>query len=143
MNKIALPVLALMLGAAVPAFGQTVGSCQRGVSVGPNTPWVLFDLGSAALRPDARPVIAQAVAKAKATQAVSVCLVGQTDKLGDKALNAKLAQARARSVAAEMIRIGYPAKNIVIAADPEAFGDLSFGSANASEKDRRVSILFK
>jgi outer membrane protein OmpA-like peptidoglycan-associated protein len=135
--------LAAAIGLSLPAHGQTVGSCQRGTSIGPNTPWVLFDLGSAALRPEAKPVIADAVAKAKATQAVSVCLVGHTDKLGDKAANAKLAEARARSVANEMIRLGYPGKNIIIAADPEAFGNLSLGGRDASEKDRRVSILFR
>lgn len=143
MRGFAAIALAATLGLSFPALGQTVGSCQRGTSIGPNTPWVLFDLGSAALRPEAKPVIADAVAKAKATQAVSVCLVGHTDKLGDKAANARLAEARARSVASEMIRLGYPAKNIIIAADPEAFGNLSLGSRDASEKDRRVSILFR
>ncbi|UYN95190.1 MAG: OmpA family protein [Enhydrobacter sp.] len=143
MTRLGLIAIAGLLAAAAPAFGQTVGSCQRGASIGPNTPWVLFDLGSAALRAEARPIIAEAVKQAKATQAVSVCLVGHTDKLGDKAMNAKLAEARARSVATEMVKLGYPAKNIVIAADPEAFGNLSFGGSNASEKDRRVSILIK
>lgn len=135
--------LAAAIGLSLPAQSQTVGSCQRGSSIGPNTPWVLFDLGSAALRPEAKPVIADAVAKAKATQAVSVCLVGHTDKLGDKAANARLAEVRARSVATEMVRLGYPGKNIIIAADPEAFGNLSLGGRDASEKDRRVSILFR
>ena len=133
---------AAALAFSFPAFGQTVGTC-RGGSIGPKTPWVLFDLGSSALRADAKPVIADAAAKAKATKAVNICLVGQTDKLGDKAMNAKLAEARARAVAAELIKDGIPASMITIAANPEAFGNLSFGSANASEKDRRVSILFK
>jgi outer membrane protein OmpA-like peptidoglycan-associated protein len=131
------------LALSLPAAAQTVGSCARGASIQPDTPWVLFDLGSAALRADAKPVIAQAAAKAKATQAVGICLVGQTDKLGDKALNARLAEARARAVAAELIREGYPANKITIAANPEAFGNFSLGSSDASEKDRRVSILFK
>ncbi len=39
-----------------------------------------------------------------------------------------------------MIRDGYPAKNITIVADPEAFGNMSFGSDNASEIDRKVTI---
>lgn len=130
-------------GLALPAFGQTVGPCPKGFAVDSSTPWVLFDLGSAVLRPEAKPTIAQAVEKAKVTQAVSVCLVGQTDKLGDKAVNAQLGAARARAVAAEMVKDGYPAQKIVIAANPEAFGNVSFGSANSSEKDRRVSILFK
>jgi outer membrane protein OmpA-like peptidoglycan-associated protein len=128
---------------APQAFAQTVGSCARGMSIDGNTPWVLFDLGSAALRPEAKPVIAEAAAKAKAQQAVGVCLVGQTDKLGDKAMNAKLAEARARAVAGELIKDGIPAAKITIASNPEAFGNMSLGSRDASEKDRRVSILWK
>lgn len=135
--------LAATLGLAFSALGQTVGECARGASIGPNTPTILFDLGSANLRPEAKPVIADAVAKAKATQAVSICVVGHTDKLGDKAMNAKLAEARARAVAGELVRDGYPAKNVTIAADPEAFGNVTFGSRDASPMDRKVSILIK
>ena len=142
MTKLGVGVAAAALLFAMPSFAQTVGTC-RGMSIDENTPWVLFDLGSAVLRPEARPTIAQAAAKAKARQAVSFCLVGQTDKLGDKAMNAKLAEARSRAVAAELIKDGIPAKMITIAANPEAFGNVSFGSHDASEKDRRVSILFK
>jgi outer membrane protein OmpA-like peptidoglycan-associated protein len=143
MTRLGALTLAVTLGFAVPAFGQTVGECARGASIGPNTPAVLFDLGSAALRPEAGPVIAQAAEKAKATKAVSVCVVGHTDKLGDKAMNAKLAEARARAVAGELVRDGYPAKNVTIAANPEAFGNLSLGSRDASAMDRKVSILIK
>ena len=138
----ALLPLALLLGQ--PAAGQTVGSCPTAGSAAQTQPvWIQFDLGSAAIKPDAKPLIAQAVATAKARQAVKVCLVGQTDKLGDKALNEKLALARSRAVAAEMVRVGYPADHIVIASNPEAFGNLSLGSSNASEKERRVTIVFR
>ena len=44
---------AAALALSLPAAAQTVGSCARGASIQPDTPWVLFDLGSAALRPDA------------------------------------------------------------------------------------------
>ena len=64
------------------------------------------------------------------------------DKLGDKAYNEKLARARAQAVAAEMIRDGYPAKNITIVADPEAFGNIDLGKENASEIDRKVTIFY-
>jgi outer membrane protein OmpA-like peptidoglycan-associated protein len=88
-------------------------------------------------------VIAQAAATAKARQSTKVCVLGQTDKLGDKNYNAKLAQARSQAVASELVRAGYPAKDVIIASNPEAFGDLSFGSRDASEKDRRVTIVFR
>ena len=53
-----------------------------------------------------------------------------------------MARARSQAVAAELVSAGYPAKDMIIAADPEAFGNLSLGSLDASEKDRRVMILF-
>jgi outer membrane protein OmpA-like peptidoglycan-associated protein len=70
-------------------------------------------------------------------------VIGQTDKLGDKNYNAKLAEARSQAVASELVRAGYPAKDVVIASNPEAFGNMSFGANDASEKDRRVTILFR
>ena len=128
---------------AGPSFGQTVGSCARGGGANqPQAVWVLFDLGSAQVRPADKPKIVDAAKTAKDRQVTSICVVGHTDKLGDKALNAKLARERSQSVAAELIRAGYPASHIVIAADPEAFGNMSLGSSDASEKDRRVTILF-
>ena len=85
---------------------------------------------------------AQAVKTAKDRQVSAICLIGHTDKLGDKAYNQKLSRARAQAVAAEMIRDGYPAKDITIVADPEAFGNMSFGNDNASEIDRKVTIFY-
>jgi len=128
-----------------PALAQTVGSCppDAGSAAQSQPAWVLFDLGSATLKPEAKPVIADAAARAKARQAVKVCVLGQTDKLGDKTYNAQLATARARAVAAELIRDGIAADKVIIAANPEAFGNLSFGASNAQEKDRRVTIMFR
>lgn len=129
--------------AAGPCLAQTVGPCPSGIgSAAVSKPtWVLFDLGSAVVKPEFKPAIAEAAATAKARQAIKVCIVGQTDKLGDKNYNAKLAQARSQAVADEPIKAGYPAKNVVIASNPEAFGNMSMGGNDASEKDRRVTIL--
>ncbi|HLM11646.1 MAG TPA: OmpA family protein [Reyranella sp.] len=143
MTKLGLLLAAGTLLASAPSFGQTVGTCARGGGANqPQPVWVLFDLGSAHVRPADKPKIAEAVKTAKDRQVTSICLVGHTDKLGDKALNAKLARERSQAVAADLIHAGYPANHIVIAADPEAFGDMSLGSSDASEKDRRVTILF-
>ena len=143
MIKLGLLLAAGTLLASAPSFGQTVGTCARGGGANqPQPVWVLFDLGSAHVRPADKPKIAEAVKTAKDRQVTSICLVGHTDKLGDKALNAKLARERSQAVAADLIHAGYPANHIVIAADPEAFGNMSLGSSDASEKDRRVTILF-
>jgi outer membrane protein OmpA-like peptidoglycan-associated protein len=132
-----------ILLAATPSFAQTVGTCPRGGgSSQPQPVRILFDLNSSHLRQAEKPAIVQAVKTAKDRQVSAVCLIGHTDKLGDKAYNLKLARARAQTVAAEMIRDGYPAKNITIVADPEAFGNMSFGSDNASDIDRKVTIFY-
>jgi outer membrane protein OmpA-like peptidoglycan-associated protein len=143
-KTLALALIAAGTLFSVPSFAQTVGSCPSAGSAAESQPaWVLFDLGSAVLKPDAKPTIQQAVATAKARQAVKVCIVGQTDKLGDKNYNAKLAQERSQAVAAQMVRDGMPADKVIIATNPEAFGNLSFGSRDAQEKDRRVTIVFR
>lgn len=143
MKKIGFMVVAGLLLGAAPSFAQTVGTCARGGGANQPPPvWVLFDLNSAHVRPADKPVIAAAVKTAKDRQVSQICLLGHTDKLGDKAYNLKLARERAHAVAAELIRDGYPAKNVVIAADPEAFGNMSLGRRDASEEDRRVTILF-
>ena len=126
-----------------PSFAQTVGTCPRGG--GGNQPQpvrVLFDLGSSQIRAAEKPAIAQAVKTAKDRQVSSFCLIGHTDKLGDKAYNERLARARAQAVAAQMIHDGYPGRNIKIVADPEAFGNMSLGKENASEIDRKVTIFY-
>ena len=143
-KTLALAALAAGTLFAAPAFAQSVGSCPTAGSAANSQPaWVLFDLGSSALKPDAKPTIAQAVATAKARQTVKICVVGQTDKLGDKNYNAKLALARSQAVANELVRDGFPAKNVIIASNPEAFGNTSFGEKDAQEKDRRVTIVFR
>ena len=143
MRKFGVLVAAGVLFAALPSLAQTVGTCPRGGGVNqPQPVRVLFDLGSSQLRPAEKPAIAQAVKTAKDRQVSAICLIGHTDKLGDKAFNEKLARARSQAVAAEMIRAGYPGKDITIVADPEAFGNMSLGSRDASDIDRKVTIFY-
>ena len=85
---------------------------------------------------------ADALLAATARQVTSLCVGGHPDKLGDTALNEQLARARSKAVAAELVSAGIPAKDIVIAADPEAFGNMSLDNLDAQAKDRKVMILF-
>jgi outer membrane protein OmpA-like peptidoglycan-associated protein len=144
-REIALALCSALPTITVPAFAQTLGTCPVGTGAAAESQpvWILFDLGSAKLRPDAKPVIAEAARTATARQSIKVCVVGQTDKLGDKNYNAQLAQARAKAVAAELVHAGLSAGKVVIATNPEAFGNMSFGERNAQEQDRRVTILFR
>lgn len=128
MKNLAAALVAGALLSAASAFAQSVGTCPTSGNSPQSAPvWIQFDLGSAVLHDAEKPKIAQAVATAKARQVTVVCVVGNTDKLGDKAMNAKLAAARSQAVAAEMVRAGLPARNVVIAANPEAFGNQSLG----------------
>ena len=131
MTRLGLLAIGLAL-ATTPSWAQTVGPCPGNVgSAAVSKPsWVLFDLGSAVVKPEAHATIVEAAKTAKARQATKVCVVGQTDKLGDKNYNAN-----------ELVKAGYPAKNVVIASNPEAFGNMSLGGNDASEKDRRVIII--
>jgi outer membrane protein OmpA-like peptidoglycan-associated protein len=144
MTKLGVLFVAGAILAAAPSVAQTVGTCSRsgGSANQPQAVWILFDLGSAQVRADDKYKIAEAANTAKARQVSSLCVVGHTDKLGDKMLNERLARARAQAVAAELVQAGYPANDIVIAADPEAFGNLSLGVSDAQERDRRVTIVF-
>lgn len=144
MKRFALSLAGALLFAAAPSFAQVQDRCPTAGGSATSQPvWVLFDLGSATVRAVDKPKIADAVKTAKDRQAVKVCLVGSTDKLGDKALNDRLALQRSQAVAAEMIKAGYPGNKIVIATNPEQFGDRSFGSADVQEKERRVTIVFR
>lgn len=143
MTKLGLLAAAGILFAAEPSFAQIVGTCPRGG--GSNQPppvRILFDLGSSTIRPAEKPMIADAVKTAKARQVSAICLIGHTDKLGDKTMNEKLARARAQAVATEMIAAGFPGKGITIVADPEAFGNTSLGGRHASDIDRKVTIFY-
>ncbi|SJZ89860.1 OmpA family protein [Enhydrobacter aerosaccus] len=143
--RVAALFVAGALVAASPALAQTVATCPVGTGAAAESQpvWILFDLGSAKLRPNAKPAIAEAVRTATARQSVKVCVIGQTDKLGDKNYNARLARERAQTVATELVHAGLSASKVVIASNPEAFGNLSFGERNAQEEDRRVTIVFR
>ena len=143
MRKFAVLVAAGVVFTALPSLAQTVGTCPRGGGANQPPPVrILFDLGSSQIRPPEKPVIIQAVKTAKDRQVSAVCVIGHTDKLGDKAFNEKLARARAQAVGAEMVHAGYPGKNITIVADPEAFSSMDFGSRDASDIDRKVTIFY-
>ncbi|QQS14843.1 MAG: OmpA family protein [Rhodospirillales bacterium] len=141
---LAAALTAAAILAAAPAFAQSYGPCQRNTGgaqmAGPFN--VLFDLGSAKLRPDAAAVVAEAAQKAKDRQVAQICLLGRADKIGDPAANERLSKARAQAVAAELTRRGIPAKNLLIDPKGEAAGGLDFGRLDASVKDRSVTIVF-
>lgn len=129
---------------SMQASAQSYGPCQRGTGgvqmAGPFN--VLFDLGSATLRPSEAATIAEAVQKAKDRKVAQICLIGRADKIGDPAANERLSKARAEAVAAELKRQGIAANHLRIDPKGEAVGNMDFGRLDASVKDRSVSIVF-
>lgn len=136
--------LAFLVASFQSATAQTYGPCQRvtgGVQMaGPFN--VLFDLGSAKLRPGDLKTISEAVQRAKDRQVVQICLIGHADKIGDAKANERLSKARADAVAAEMKRQGIPGNKLVIDPKGEVLPGAELGRGDAAEKDRRVTIVF-
>ena len=75
---------------------------------------VFFDWNKATLTPEARKIIADSVAQAKAVGAKQVKVVGHTDTSGSAAYNLRLSVRRADAVKAEMVRLGVPAAAVVV-----------------------------
>jgi len=98
---------------------------------------VYFDELSANVTPQAAGVVADAVAKAKASQARSIRIEGRASATGSAAANQKLSESRAQAVANELQKDGL---------DPKTFRQVSVGqtgSGDTSVADRRVDIVLE
>lgn len=104
---------------------------------------VFFDWDKADLTARAKSIIAEASDASKKVATTTVDVSGHADKSGTAAYNKALSLRRAQAVAAEMVRLGVPEKEIVIT----AFGDtkpLVPTAAGVREpQNRRVEIVLK
>jgi OmpA-OmpF porin, OOP family len=103
---------------------------------------VFFDWNKATLTPEARKIIADSVAQAKASGAKQVKVVGFTDTSGSPAYNMRLSVRRAEAVKAEMVRLGVPAN--VVSVEGRGQNDLLVPTKdNVREpQNRRATIGF-
>ncbi|HYN37956.1 MAG TPA: OmpA family protein, partial [Rhodospirillales bacterium] len=103
---------------------------------------VFFDWNKATLTPEARKIIADSVAKAKATGAKQVKVVGFTDTSGSPAYNLRLSVRRAEAVRAEMVRLGVPAASVSVEGRGQT--DLLVPTADGvrEPQNRRATIAF-
>ncbi len=103
---------------------------------------VFFDWNKANLTPEAKKLIADAAAQAKAMGAKQVHIVGFTDTSGSAAYNMRLSVRRAESVKSEMVRLGVPAN--IISVEGRGQTDLLVPTAdNVREpQNRRATIGF-
>jgi hypothetical protein len=101
---------------------------------------VFFDFDSAALRADARQVIADAASRYRETGAAEISLVGHADLSGSDAYNQQLSERRAVAVRDELVRQGVPAGVIDTFAQGERDPLVETAEGVPEDRNRRVSI---
>ncbi len=140
----ALSLAVLPITAMAQSNGVTEGSCTSVQAPGTSYPGpfqVYFDLGKYNIRGDEQANIAKIAQAIKDNKITRVCLLGTADKLGNPAANKVLSINRAKAVANALVAQGIPGKSLIYNATGEAYGGVSFGSADAEKKDRRVIVI--
>ncbi len=101
---------------------------------------VHFDFDKAVIRPDAVPVLDEAVNTLKEDGAVAVIVAGHTDSIGSDKYNMKLSLRRANAVRDYLVKHGIPANRI----RTEGFGEskpvASNKTADGRAQNRRVEL---
>ena len=100
--------------------------------------YVYFETNSSRLREVDLPKIKYVYDMAKGRSAQQICLFGKASKVGGASGNDALGIKRARNVAQELERLGWPRSKIVIGTEGEAWGWLEDMLTNDAEEDRRV-----
>jgi OOP family OmpA-OmpF porin len=103
---------------------------------------VFFDWNKSTLTPEARKIIADAVAHAKSAGAKTVKVVGFTDRSGSPQYNLKLSVRRAEAVRAEMVRLGVPAGSVAIEGRGEEDPLVPTADGVREPQNRRAAISF-
>lgn len=93
---------------------------------------VKFDFNKATIRPDAKPILDEAVATLKQSSGVTIAVDGYTDSTGTDAYNLRLSQRRARAVADYLAAHGLDAKRMTV----EGFGETHPVASNDTEEGR-------
>lgn len=101
---------------------------------------VNFDTNSAAIRPDAAPVLDEAIAVLKSEPGIGVICEGHTDSVGDAEYNRKLSRQRALAVARYLIRGGIDPKRIKIIAYGESRPVADNSTEDGRAQNRRVEL---
>ncbi|MFN7918664.1 MAG: OmpA family protein [Bryobacteraceae bacterium] len=101
---------------------------------------LLFDTGSATLRPESQEQLKNISEVLKAFPKVNIKIGGYTDNTGDPAANMKLSTDRAKNVMDELVKLGVEPSRLT----SEGYGDQHPVGDNATEegraKNRRISM---
>jgi outer membrane protein OmpA-like peptidoglycan-associated protein len=102
---------------------------------------ILFDLDSAVIRPESKPVLDEVLAVLKEEPGWKVLIEGHTDSTGSDSHNQELSQKRADSVKAHMVTGGIPAERL----QSRGLGESKPVADNATElgraQNRRVELV--
>ena len=103
---------------------------------------VFFDWDKSTLTPEARKIIADAVAFAKSTGAKAIKVTGFTDRSGTPQYNLGLSVRRAEAVQAEMAQLGVPLTNIKVEGRGEEDPLVPTADGVREPQNRRAAISF-
>ena len=101
---------------------------------------VNFDFDKSNIRPDARPILDEAVATLKNEPDIRISVEGHTDAIGTDAYNQKLSERRARSVADYLQRGGIARSRMTTAGFGESKPIASNATDDGRAQNRRVEL---
>lgn len=102
--------------------------------------YVYFDTNSSRVDPKYQKDFEHIYNLAKGQKAQQICVFGKSSKTGNAAANAELSRKRAKNVADAFVALGWPASQIAINAEGEAWGWLEETMTWDAKEDRRVRI---
>jgi outer membrane protein OmpA-like peptidoglycan-associated protein len=103
---------------------------------------ILFDTGSAGLKPGADKQLNKLIQSWQANPQVSVMLTGHTDNVGSLEMNRDLSLSRANAVTDYLITNGVSKENIYLKGAGELSPIADNNSAAGRKKNRRVDLVF-
>jgi outer membrane protein OmpA-like peptidoglycan-associated protein len=104
---------------------------------------VFFDFDRSNLTEQGRNVVATAAANAKRGQITTIDATGYADRSGPANYNMDLSRRRAETVKAEMVRLGVPANEIVVAWKGENDNLVPTADGVREPQNRRVTIIYQ
>ena len=99
-----------------------------------------FETGKATLKESSKAQLQNIVEIMKAFPDVNLKLGGYTDNVGDKAANLKLSDERAKSVIAELVKMGVDASKLAAEGYGEQFPVASNDTEEGRAKNRRIDV---
>ena len=102
--------------------------------------YVYFETNSSKVRDIDMAKIKRLYGIAKGQSAQQICLFGKASKSGDRDANRRLSEKRARNVAREFEKLGWPKNRFAIGTEGEAWGWMEEMLTSDTLADRRVLI---